>query len=271
MTEETNVVTDATAQGEAAPESSNDTVSDETQETAPPENEQDDTDKQERKEPDSQKQSKLDRRIGELTYRARQAERDKAALEQRIAELEKRSAPPPPERPRKENFETEEEYEDALFDWRDQKRLSEQKKTSETENQKQAKQQETETRVQSFRAKADVFIVDHPDFFEVGNNFIIPPTQNGAEIGAYVSAHDKAPELIYALGKDSDLAGQIVSLPAHYAKQRIDALAAKLGAKPQPTQTLPEPPKGLKTSGPRGKSLEAMSGDELLNLIKKRK
>lgn len=269
MNEETNV--ESSAQGELTPEISNEPASDETQDTAPPETEQDDPDKQERKEPDNQKQSKLDRRIGELTYRARQAERDKAALEQRIAELEKRSAPKPAERPKLENFETNEDFMEALTDWKLEQRLSDTEKKR-TEAESRSKQDaEAEKFRQGFETRENQFRAENPDYDDVLGNLVVPQTQAGAEIARFIAMHKSGPDLAYALAKDNDLAGQVFAMHPHYAKQKLDAIATKATAKPQPTQTLPEPPNGLKTSAARGKSLEAMSGDEILNLIKKRK
>ena len=61
-----------------------------------------------------------EKRIGQLTRKYRQAERENEALRERFDALEKRVGPEPsPERPNADDFETASDYEDSLFQWRD--------------------------------------------------------------------------------------------------------------------------------------------------------
>ena len=60
-----------------------------------------------------------ERRIRQLTAKWRTAETENEALKQRLDAIEQRLGPDTPARPQRHDFESDEEYEDALFDWRD--------------------------------------------------------------------------------------------------------------------------------------------------------
>jgi len=69
------------------------------------------------------------RRIRQLTKKFRNAERETAAeraariaLEARLQALEERLGAPEPVRPTRSEYDSDEDYEDALFDWRDKSR-----------------------------------------------------------------------------------------------------------------------------------------------------
>lgn len=261
-------------QGTPAPEAGNiETAADEDQDDAQPDTEQDAADEGAQKPTEDAKKEyseRVSKRIGELTGQLREQERRNAALEQRLAEVEKRSAPPPAERPKKEDFDTEEAYEDALLDWRDERRKAEESVKEQKASQTSQRNQDIQKLQQSFEQKEAAFKAKNPDYDDVWPDFIIPPSETGKAVGQFIAAHEMGPDLIYKLGKDIDLAGSLFAMPPEYAVRKLESIAGSLKAPPQTQTKLPDPPSSLKGTPATGKSLDRMSGDEILAAVRKR-
>jgi len=172
----------------------------------------------------------VERRIGQLTRRYRQAEREKQALQGRLEALEQRIGPvPEPERPKTDDFETPEEYEDALFEWRDATR--------------EHKAEPAPVPVVSdavIRIESDLegMLESHPDAVEVVMEQEWPCNDSTYE---FLTNSEKGAELAYYLAKNQTVAARINALSPVLAARELVKVEAELSA-PKPNVTPPPPP-----------------------------
>lgn len=128
-------------------------------------------------------------------YQRRAAEKRAEELERRLQDIEQKSRPEPvkDEPPKQSDFQTVEEYVEALADYK-----LEQKARQRDEADKQRRAQEEARQIQNeFAKKLDAAQQKYPDFQEVTENasFDTPPhitqylleTDNGAELGYHLS------------------------------------------------------------------------------------
>ena len=173
----------------------------------------------------------MERRIGQLTRRYRQAERENTALQGRLDALEQRVGPvPEPERPKTDDFETPEEYEDALFEWRDATR--------------EHKAQPAPVPVVSdavVRIESDLegMLESHPDAIEAVMENEWPCNDSTYE---FLTNSDKGAELAYYLAKNTAVAAQINALSPMLAARELVKVEAELSA--PATNANPPPPPG---------------------------
>lgn len=162
-------------------------------------------------------------RIDEITKARREAEREtdywkRVALER--AEKEK-AAPtqslPVSDRPRYEQFETQEQYEDALIEWHNRRKVVE-FEIANRRNQEQRLYDELQRQVNSLKAEYD-------DIEEVVEN----PVFTSAMRFSILHAENKA-AVAYHLGRpeNRELAEKIGSLPVELVAMEIGKLDAKL-------------------------------------------
>ena len=137
-------------------------------------------------------------RINELTRIRRDSERE-AAYWKKVA-LEKKETPPEPKaeaslpgRPKLEQFETTEQYEDALFEWRDNVR--------EIKSSAQRQEQEYESALKEFNERARKLRIEHEDFDEVIESPVFSPAMREA-----VLLSENGPQVAYHLGKSENWA-----------------------------------------------------------------
>ncbi len=178
-------------------------------------------------------------RINELTRKRREAEREAEQLRQKLAEKDKPQGQQT-NRPRLENFETQELYEDALLDWK----LGE---IRQEETVKQ-RQKDEEDAIAKFNEKAKQVKKVYEDFDEVVERPVFSPTMRDtllrSEEGAMVS---------YFLGRpeNEDIAYRIQSLPPQSQIYELGKLETKL-ILAQKTKTTTQAPPPVKPVGITG-------------------
>ena len=243
MTEENVTVETPETQEAAVPEQAEGNPSNEGLVDAPQNTEQDDGQpKQERKEPES----RYDKRIKQLTWQARQAERELAELKQRLAEQDNtRAQQAAPQKPKSDDYDSNDEYLEALADWKLEQRLAEKEKKQSEETRKAQEADKMAAGRKAWESKEELFAASNPDYDDVVTEFseiiMRNPTQNTAAITREILQHENGPEIIYKLAKDLDLAAQLYSLPAGFAARKLNEITT--GNPPvKPKQPLPEPP-----------------------------
>jgi hypothetical protein len=162
-------------------------------------------------------------RIDEITKARREAEREKEYW-RKIA-LEKQTAPqadppkpqtsPIPERPRQDQFETYEGYEDALLGWHDN--------VKEIKNRAKVQQSRLQEVFNTFAKRSDALRKMYDDYDEVIET---PPLTEIAKFTIANSEH--GPELAYFLGKNHDVANRIAALPVEMQPYELGKLETKL-------------------------------------------
>lgn len=215
-------------------------------------------------------QSRYDKKIGALTFQARQAQRENAELRAKLEALEKRTAPPPPTRPKRADYDSEEAYDDAYYDYRRALEKAEEaeegkaRKDGKGDNRQSSGNQPPTVTREQWEEKETAFARAHPDYEEVIADLEIPRTTVGATLSYEILKHKQGPALLYKLGNDPDLLDQVLALPRERVPAKLDRIAETLkkGASDPPNKQLPDPPEPLKGASAT-KSENGMSGREL--------
>ena len=186
------------------------------------------------------------RRIDRLT-------RDKAELQARLERLEQMAGgkpaapahaePAPAAKPALENFDTYEEYTEALVEWKANERLAahvaEQRKAAQEREQAEREK----TRATTFQERAKAAAAKYADFEKVAFSDDVPASETMRDI---ILDSENGPEIAYFLGKNPAEAERIAQLSPLAAARELGRIEAKLATadvpKPQPRVTrAPEP------------------------------
>lgn len=215
-----------------------------------------------------EKQSRYDRKIGRLTAEKHHLRSEVSTLRERVAELEKRSVPQASEKPKPENYQTNDEYIEAVVVWELDQREAKKQKDEAAKETKQTKNLDVEKMRASFEEKEAAFIVTTPDYHDVIDDFAdsIPRDADTAAITREILKHDKAPQILYALAKNDELKLEVYSVKPAFAAIKLNKIAETLGgSKDQKKATLPDPIKSKKTGGQAtGKDPNKMSEAEYM-------
>lgn len=215
------------------------------------------------------KKSKVQKRIDKLVG-------EKYAYERRIAELEAESrvraeySTPQKQlqvtdsKPVIDNFETTEEYYEALTDWKVEQKLS---SYSEKQKATQKKQEAAKTQAQKqqdFVSNAQKAMTKYNDYLDVVEDVTIALDSDlGEEI---LESDELGPELMYYFGKNPEEEAKFSRLSGRKLSQEIGKLQVKLSA-PKKKKTTKAPPPITPTGGtsqPAGKvNLKQASADDI--------
>jgi hypothetical protein len=195
-------------------------------------------------------------RIDELTRKRREAERDAEYWKNKALQKEEsKPAEPPspiPKRPTLDQFETTEQYEDALFEWRDKKR--------EIEQQAEKQKVEQEAAFRTFQERAQKLREENEDFDEVIERPVFSPAMRDALLLA-----ENGPALAYHLGNNPAEAKRIQGLPVVQQLLELGRLETKmiLAKQTKKTTAAPEPIRPTSMSGTvKEKSTDEMTTEE---------
>lgn len=225
----------AELQGEALPETTGEGV--ELEES--PTSEVEETTQEDTPADDRPKAKGVQKRIDELTSNWRTAERDRDYWR----ELALKSAQPEPKpveqpastgKPALDQYESYDEYVEALADWKYEQRALQERERS----QKQQQEQTQAEKVRSFQARADAVRETHPDFDQVVTNPTLPISQAMAD-AAYAS--EKGPEILYHLGQNPQEADRIYRMSPIEAAMAIGRIEATLSRPARTKSSAPEP------------------------------
>jgi hypothetical protein len=189
----------------------------------------------------------VQKRIGKAVAKQREAERKAEALEQRLAALEatregnpqpQSPASIPADKPRLDQFDSVEEFTDALTDW----------KLAQREKQQEAKAQESVIQAKTREAREK-----YPDFDNIAfSSEVVGLIRQNPAVGNAVTESPIFAKLAMHLGQNTEELARIVELTPYRAIAEIGKLEDKLSAsktatntpKP-PAQPLPKPPTQL--------------------------
>lgn len=259
------------AQGDVAPvNTDNPNPTDAEQTTAqPPAGDEGKGNDEERK--SREKQSRFDRKIGQLKGENSYLKRELASMRGEIATL-KQSAPQQNAKPTRDNFQSEDDFLEALTDWKLEQRFSEVKKTESVTEQKRQVEQQTEKARAVFQEREAQFAAKTADYDDVVEEFsaIVPRDPNSNAITNAILQHEKGPEILYAVAKDPELAGSLYAKHPSFAAATLNKIAATLGRSETPQkQQLPDPPSSVKPAAAKQpKALDDLSGKELLKFFR---
>jgi len=188
-------------------------------------------------------------RIDEITRARRQAEREadywKRVAQERAQEPQVQPQTPQiPTRPNINQYQTQEEYEDALFAWRDNKRYIE-------TNSERMKRDLGEAQ-RSFNIRATKFREEHEDFDEVINNPVFSPAMSIALLKS-----ENGPEVAYFLGlpENRPVVEKISNLPVEVQLYELGKLETNL-LLAKKTRKIPSAPSPITPVGGSGTGAE---------------
>lgn len=168
-------------------------------------------------------------RMDELTRARREAEREAAYWRAR-ANPEK--APEPEVKPAVKDFESYEEYVEALTDWKAKAAAAEILKSRDAETAQSAQQRAEQTKAETFAARQEQAKASIADYDAVVGAADVPVAQHVAEA---ILESEKGPELLYHLAKHPDLAERLSGMSVREADREIGRIEASLGSsKPAP-------------------------------------
>lgn len=210
-------------------------------------------DQQSEEEQEAVQQTKSQNAKQRLRRKLRESEERNRLLDEKLSGLEEKVnglANPPPARPQRPDFETEEEYEDAVYDWRTEKPA--QKPVKEESMQPQAQVPETVAR--NWRKQVELGIDKYDDFEEVAFN--APITESVADI---VAESKTAADIAYFLGENPEEAERISRMSLAMQVREIDKIGEKFS---KPVTKTPEPISPVKGTDTGILDLEKMSPEQ---------
>lgn len=178
----------------------------------------------------------VQKRLDELTRNWREAERRNQWLEQQLEREQQRQEPQAHQeesaRPKLEDFESTEDWAEALSDWKIEEKLA-----ARDQQASQAREVQTfQEKERVFQRNAAQFTLDHDDFDEVIRSIPLSESTYKAALNS-----EKAPELLYHLGNDFELASRIDSMDSVSAAMELGRIEASLARAARNVSNAPEP------------------------------
>ncbi|QCQ65287.1 head scaffolding protein [Shewanella phage X14] len=190
------------------------------------------------------KPNRVQKRIDQVVREREQERREKEALQRRIDELESGKQSDKSEKePVEDDFETYDEYLDALDAYDNKQPKAEEKKTEPKQDEQEQSSELTDSQKTAMAViKESVDSADKPEDFEaVALNPEVPVT--GEMLEALAECEDPA-KVMYHLGQNKDLAADIASgSPAQQMRAiaKLDLTVTSKPPKPTKTTNAPDP------------------------------
>ncbi|MBE9581320.1 MAG: hypothetical protein IMF18_06850, partial [Proteobacteria bacterium] len=204
------------------------------------------------------------KRLATVTRKRREAERTSATLQTQNQELLSRieALEHPGEKSGKEpqidEYETEEEYLEAVSDYKADQKIAERDTAAQIEQEDEIREEqeaEAQARQGALMEKLQKGVEKYDDFEDVIEDLNIT-----GDMISILESFPNIPDVVYALGNDPEIVAKLVEMPfleAAYTMKKIsDGLTKKKLTK------APAPVKPVSTSGGAIKSLEQMSQKE---------
>lgn len=208
-------------------------------------------DEQPNQEPEKPKKSRAQERIEQTT-------RENADLKRRLAEYEsKQNAPKASERPKVEEFETYDEFQEKLGEWQIEeamRRLEEKQGKTSQEKQQQEREIEFTTAVAELESEG----VDVHQYFEKAN--ALPPLP--VTLDQFGLSAKETLQLAQKLIDDEDLYFELSKMNPYQAAARIGTLLPQAQKTAPKIPNAPKPIKPTSANAPVVRDSEKMSDDE---------
>lgn len=209
-----------------------------------------------REEEEEKTRPKLSRKQRAIARETKKLQDDLKAANDRIAALEGKAprteAPKAPAAPKREEFKTDAEYDEAMFDYRYKLRRA--KEAVESAQERTTAQ--LKENFQNYQSSVDDFKEEHDDWDDVVNQSL--PIHESVYLA--VMELENGPAVTYYLGKHPEFARKLAEMTPLSAAMEVGRLSTRLktgapepsaagnGAKPKPKTRLPEPVKPVSTA-----------------------
>lgn len=189
-------------------------------------------------------------RIDELTRARREAEREAEFWRQRANPAKPEAVA---ERPTADKFASQEEYVEALVEWKAEQKVSEALKARDAETAKSAEQRARETKTQTFARRVEQAKTSISDFDAVVSAADVDVAQHVSE--ALIDS-EKGAELLYHLAKNPDIVDKLNRMSQREADREIGRIEATLGQVSKPPVKTSKAPEPMRPAG-RGAATSA--------------
>lgn len=251
-------------------------------ETSTPTTDENDVVQDTGQEPDHQEPSETDKlksafekRISRQTAALKAANRQREALEQRIAELTRsttQGAGPQP--PRQEDFENTEDYFKAIGKFESEQENARKQTEADKQKAEESRNAKVAEKQQAFEKSEAELRKVYPDYDEATvlvNEAIDLANKNTPEFQAFVNSmlhSDRMAEITYYLGKNPDVLESLFSLDPMGITWKLAQIEGGL-SKPEPqVKNVPAPPTPTRGNGKVSKPLHEKNPKELLAWVK---
>lgn len=193
------------------------------------------------------------KRINELTFKQRQAERERDQAIAEAQELKRQAtAPQNPENLKVPTLSEcnydENVYASRMADYTRKVAAHEVYSYSEGQQQNQRQQQEQsrfDELIQQHVGREEAFIQSTPDYRQAIDS-LAQVVQFTPELGEVIGSSDKSPDILYYLANHVDEADKLSRLPIHLAAAQVGRIEARLSVQKQkPISSTPAPPNTL--------------------------
>jgi len=197
------------------------------------------------------------KRIRELTAKYRQTEREVKELRQLLNEQrqkgEQTPSQTPPKKPTRDQFEDEDEYIEAVADWKTSQKLQEREQTQQQQQRKQKEQEEQERIGQAVQTINEQGMNEFEDYEDVVfENDALTITDNMVHA---ISEMDYGHRVAYHLGNNPDRAAKIAEMSPYRQATELGKIERDLTQKPKKKQPkTPPPTEPVKGGGESGES-----------------
>jgi len=166
-------------------------------------------------------------------------------------------------KPKYEDFNSDDEYFEALADWKADQKLNQYRQETERQRREREQREAQQTRQQKLTERLEQGRDKYDDFDEVVYDESVPITDTMAEA---IAESDVGDEVAYYLGSHPKEAARIAKLSPVAAGREMGRLESKLSQPKQQQQSkAPEPPKRVKGGGETAKKDPSkMSMDEYI-------
>ncbi len=180
------------------------------------------------------KKGGVQKRFDELTRKAHEAARE-AAYWREVATKQSASSTDAP-KPARDAFGSDDDYFEALADWKTGQKLSEYRKQQQAESLNKAEQTQTATRFELYQERVSTALDAMPDYEEVVGASDVPAAPHVLES---ILDSEQGPQLAYHLAKNPDVAERLNAMTPVQAAREIGRLEAQL-EKPKADTTPPK-------------------------------
>ncbi len=167
------------------------------------------------------------RRINKLTA-------EKYQLLDRLKQLEEDKKPKPVEKPSRDSFESDEDYQEAFSSYAVDQAINK----VEAKKREASVQAERESNERAYNERVEKFLDDQPDFSKVVSQTDIPLNQTMIDT---IFGSDVGPQLTWHLVNNLDQAEKIASLDPVKTARELTRLEVQIQSKPNTVTKAPEP------------------------------
>lgn len=222
--------------------------------------------------------AKMQKRIGRVTAQGKREAEQRTMAEnevRRLTEELKQFQPKESNEVREEDFDTYDEYVEAMVNQRAESKISERDSKRKNDELQRAQQSESEQRRKVFDEKVHNFRIDTPDypqaetaFGEIYNDINSKLGQDNKTLSAMDEiglSSDHTAAIIYELGNTPELFEEIANMSVVDARREMYKLEASLSKrKPNKAKSKPDPITPVGAKGKFTKSPSEMTSAELL-------